>query len=142
MFSPEDLLFIAPERTPLEFATGQFARRILVILPDEPEEPGRDDFLRKVFAAAQINLGQDALLAAVPTDTPMSILPALREKQPAQVLVFGLSPKTLGLTLNVPFYQPFAFYGATFLFAEKISLLEPDKTRKAHLWRALQTLFL
>lgn len=142
MFSTEDLLFLAPERSPLEFATGQFARRILVITPDEPGEPDRDGFLRKIFAAAQINLEQDALLASVPPGTPLSILPTLKAKQPAQVLVFGLSPKMLGLTLNVPVYQPFDFYGATFLFAEKLSLLEPDKARKAQLWRALQTLFL
>lgn len=138
MFSPHDLLFLVPERSPLDFASGQFARRILVVVAAEPD---RVDFLSKILAAAQLNLQQDTLLAEIPPATRVALLPALKAKQPAQVLVFGLDPQTLGLSLNVPLYQAFNFYNATFLFAERLSLLEPDKTRKGLLWRALQIIF-
>ncbi len=142
MFSPDDLIFLVPEGSLLNEAQGGFARRLLVVTAAEPDAPDAQPFLSKILAAAQLNLAQDALLVEIPADRPFALLPALKSKQPAHVLVFGLSPESLGLALQIALYQPFTFYDSTFCFADKLSLLEPDKTRKAQLWRALQTMFL
>lgn len=142
MFSPDELIFLIPDGSLPEHVEGGFARRILVVLEAETEAPELRPFLTKVLAAAQINLLQDALVIEVPAGRPVSILPVLKTKQPTHVLVFGIKPESLGLALQVKLYQPFHFYQSDFLFAEKLSLLEPDKTRKGHLWRALQAMFL
>lgn len=143
MFSNDDLIFLAPEFPLLDHAEGNFARRILVVLAASDNPVEERQFLTKVLAAANLNLLQDTLLVDLPESaTAVSILPALKTKQPTHVLVFGLEPKTLGLTIQANWYQAFLFYHTTFLFAENLSALEPDKVRKGQLWRALQTMFL
>ncbi|MBL7774554.1 MAG: hypothetical protein JNK89_01040 [Saprospiraceae bacterium] len=57
-------------------------------------------------------------------------------------MVFGLQPFEIGINIQCPLYQPVEFYGATFLFADTLAALEPDKTLKTRLWQALQQLFL
>lgn len=142
MFVTDELVFIAPERGIESFAEGQYARRILVLTLDEPASPNNRDFLAKIFAAAQLDLGRDSLFAQVPANEPLSMPPFIREKRPTHILVFGLSPAQLGLTLQVPPYQPVEFYSTTWLFADALSVLEPDKAKKSQLWTALKTLFL
>lgn len=141
MFSEKDLIFRAPEHTVLEFAGGGFARRILVIAGAGPEHPGSRDFLVKILAASRLNLERDTLFADVPTGQPLFIVPAIKQKHAEYILVFGLPPSLLGINAEMPLYQPRQFYGATFLFAESLAVLEPDKTRKGKLWQALQQIF-
>lgn len=100
------------------------------------------EFLVKILAAAHINMEKDTLMAEIKGSEAVSLLPVLKEKQPEYILVFGLAPSDVCLSIDAPLYKPFAFYGATWLFAEPLSVLEPDKTRKGLLWRALQQLFL
>lgn len=134
-------IFLAAEQTALEGAEGGFARRLAVLCLEEPDSQGNRAFLTKVLAAAQLNLNQDALLTEIPGKEPRSIAADLRRHQPLQVLVFGLTPAQLGLSVEIPLYQPFSFYGVTWLFADKLSALEPDKTKKSQLWTALQKIF-
>ena len=143
MFSNDDLIFLAPDFPLLEHAEGNFARRVLLVLAAADQSAEERQFLSKVLAAANLNLLQDTLLVELPDETtPVSLLPALKTKQPGHVLVFGRTPESLGLSIQANWYQPFLFYHTTFLFAEKLSTLEPDKARKGQLWRALQTMFL
>ena len=142
MFSDRDLIFRAPEHSILEFAKGGFAQRILIALRAEPEHPGQLEFLNKVLAAARLNLEKDTLWVEIQADEPVSILPAIKEKHAEHILVFGYKPVHLGIAADIPFYQPQTFYGATFLFADALSVLEPDKAKKGLLWQALQQIFL
>ena len=142
MFVTDELVFIAPERGVESFAEGQYARQILVLTLDEPASPNNRDFLAKIFAAAQLDLYRDSLFAQVPAHEPLSMPPFIREKRPAHILVFGLSPAQLGLTLQVPLYQAIGFYNTTWLFADALSALEPDKAKKGQLWTVLKAIFL
>ena len=143
MFSPDELIFIAPEHTASEFSSGNFARRVWILVLAEPSFAGTNrDFLAKVLAAANLNLEKDTLLAEIPASQPLKFSTDLKHKTPEQVLVFGLSPAQLGLNLEISLYKPVGFYGTTWLFADALSLLEPDKTRKGQLWTALKQIFL
>lgn len=142
MFSEKDALFHAPDRSVLEFASGGFAQRILLIALSEPENAGAQDFLTKILAAARLNLQKDTLFAQIPAGEPVTVLPAIKHKHAEHILVFGLPPGRIGIVADIPLYQPQLFYGATFLFADALSVLEPDKARKGKLWQALQQLFL
>ena len=56
--------------------------------------------------------------------------------------IFRLPPAQLGLRIDAPLYKPVAFYGVTWLFADAVSVLEPDKNKKGLLWAALKQIFL
>jgi len=143
MFSPDELIFIAPERSAIELATGNFARRVWVLALAEPDSvDSNKTFLAKVLSAANLNLEKDTLFAEIPASMPIGFSTDLKSKQPEQVLVFGLPPAQLGLTLEIPSYKPVIFYGTNWLFADALSILEPDKNRKGQLWSALKQMFL
>ncbi len=142
MFLSNELLFIAADKSALAEAEGGFARQVLVLAIQEANVAANRDFLAKVLLAANLNLNQDALLAEIPVNQPRSLTPDLKERQPKQVLVFGLAPAQLGLSFEVQAYQPLTFYGCTWLFADRLSALEPDKTKKTQLWSALKQMFL
>ncbi len=142
MFSEGDLIFRIPEQSILEKARGGFKRLIWVLVAERQGQPDSTGFLSKILTATQLNLEKDTLFVEIPTDKPTSVLPALKEKHGEFVLVFGLSPADIGLKANIPAYQPYLFYGSTFLFADALSVLEPDKTLKGKLWQGLQQMFL
>ena len=142
MLLSKELLFFAAEKSALSKAEGGFARNVLVLMLEEPNAIANRDFLAKVLTAANLNLAQDALLAEIPAGESHTLAPDLQERQPKQVLIFGLSPAQLGLSFDIQAYQPFAFYGCTWLFADRLSALEPDKVKKSQLWVALKQMFL
>lgn len=142
MFSPNDLLFLAPDSTWLARAQGGFARRVLVVLRTEAEFPGGPAFIAKILSSARLELERDVLLAEIGPDERFSLLPAIQEKHPEHILVFGFSPDQCGLHLDLPLYQPAVFYQTNLLFADRLSVLEPDKGRKGLLWQVLKQWFL
>jgi hypothetical protein len=143
MFSPDELIFIAPERSAVELATGSFVRRIWVLALAEPNPVNSNKiFLAKVLVAANLNLEKDTLFAEIPASMPIGFSTDLKTKHPERVLVFGLPPAQLGLTIEAQLYKPLAFYGADWLFADALSILEPDKNKKGQLWSALKQMFL
>jgi hypothetical protein len=142
MLLSNELLFLTAEKSALAEASGGFAKQVLVLAMAEPNSAANREFLVKVLAAAHLNLAQDTLLAEIPATEPRMLAKELQERQPKQVLVFGLSPAQLGLSIEIQAYQPFKFYGITWLFADPLSTLEPDKTKKTQLWTALKQIFL
>lgn len=143
MFSPDELIFLAPERRASGLAEGGFARRVWILaLAEPPFAAANRDFLAKVLAAVQLNFEKDTLFAEIPASEPFNFSTDLKHKQPEYVLVFGLPPAQLGLTIEMSLYRPVLFYGATWLFADALSVLEPDKNRKGQLWSALKQMFL
>jgi hypothetical protein len=142
MFNKDEFIYLAPEQSVLDRAEGSFARKILVLAQAEPEFAGNRDFLEKVLSAVQINLERDTLLAIAESGTPLRLMPELRKNQTEFVLVFGLPPAPLGLNIEAPLYRAVFFYGIHWLFADKLSALEPDRAKKGLLWTALKQLFL
>jgi len=142
MFSDTDLLYKIPERSILDQVKGAFAKRVAVVVLTETGSPEYTDFLKKILLAAGLDLENDTLLAELEAGGDLSFMPLLKSKQAESVLVFGLAPKQLGLHLDCPRYQPLRFYGLRFLFADKLSVLEPDQTLKRNLWQALQQMYL
>ncbi|MBV6438594.1 MAG: hypothetical protein EPGJADBJ_00218 [Saprospiraceae bacterium] len=143
MFSPDELIFNAAERSISELSEGHFGRRIWVLALAEPAVlPANRDFLTKVLSAAHLNLEKDTLFAEIPAALPVHFSTDLKRRRPEQVLIFGLPPAQLGLSIETPLYRPVHFYGVTWLFADALSVLEPDKNRKGQLWSALKQMFL
>lgn len=142
MFSSKELIFATPSSLPNDIAQGQFAKGIWVLVAAEPAYPDNTDFLKKVLAAAQLDLERDTLFAEVPEAQPLDMATSIRIKPAGQILVFGIPPQQLGLHIQAPLFKPFNFYGATWLFADALSVLAPDKTKKGLLWTGLKSMFL
>jgi hypothetical protein len=142
MFNEDELIYLAPEQSVLEGAEGSFARKALILVQAEPEFAGNRDFLTKVLSAVQLDLERDALLATATPGTALRLMPDLRKNQTEYVLVFGIPPAQLGLNIETSLYRTVFFYGIHWLFADKLSALEPDRAKKGLLWTALKQLFL
>ena len=83
MFSPDELIFIAPERTALDFSEGGFARQVWVLALAEPLSAAANrDFLAKVLAASNLNLEKDTLFAEIPASESVSFSTDLQCKKP------------------------------------------------------------
>lgn len=142
MFTPKELIFVAPSLLPNDIANGRFAKGIWVLAVAEPAQAENLDFLKKVLAAAQLDLERDTLFAEIPLGEPVDMAATLRIKPADKVLVFGIPPEQLGLHIQAAAFQPVAFYGTTWLFADALSVLAPDKVKKGLLWTALKGMFL
>ncbi len=142
MFSKNDKVYKIAAKSLLEIARGGYSKQVFVVVQSEPEHPGNLEFLKKILLAAGLDFEQDTLYAEVQDAEPRAILPVLKINHPDSVLVFGLSPSQIGLNIQVPLYKPLVFCDTTFLFSEKLSAIEPDKTRKTNLWQALRQMFL
>lgn len=142
MFLPDELLFLSPELPAPPVATGGFARRVYILALAEPLFPANREFLSKVLSAVQLNLDKDTLFAEFSESMQFSFVQELKIKQPEHVLVFGARPAQLGIQAATSLYQPLVFYGVNWLFADALSVLEPDKNKKGQLWSALKQVFL
>ena len=96
MFTPKELIFVAPALLPNEIAQGRFAKGIWILAAAEPAQAENLDFLKKVLAAAQLDLERDTLFAEIPPGEPVDMAATLRIKPAEKVLVFG-----------IPFYHIF-----------------------------------
>ena len=143
MYSPDDLLFLAPSQSVFETASGAFARQVLIIsLADPAATANNRIFLSKVLSAVQLNLEQDTLFVELPAGQPVGLLMDLRQRKPEFVLVFGVPAAQLGLNMTILLYQPFVFQQMTFLFTDALPTLGLDQEKKGQLWTALKTVFL
>jgi hypothetical protein len=143
MYSEKDELIALPDSDWSAALSGQFGRSILVVHQQHKQDGSELAFLQKVIGAAQLDIERDTLLAQWQAgQLPPSLFPLIRLKQPSVVLVFGWSPKDLGIQADFTRYQPVEFAGTTFLWADALHQLEPDRNLKGQLWTALKTLFL
>jgi hypothetical protein len=128
-----------------EFSTyieGANARETLVAFFDE-QSVEREDYLKKIMSAAKLNLLEDCLILRGSLETKFPSFTQLQNVQTLnKAVLFGINPTDLGLNLNFPLYQPVVFAHCTFLFLDKISVIEPSKERRAALWACLQKMFL
>lgn len=141
MIPPGTTLFIAPDRNLPASGAGAFEKKILIVALEEPGHPSNREFLEKVIAAAGLDIKKDTLYAEIPASEPFNCLSGFSEK-PQYILIFGLPASQAGLQFQPALYQPVAFHGSIWLFADSLSMLEPDRVKKSNLWNALKSLFL
>jgi hypothetical protein len=122
--------------------TGANARQVLVGFFDE-QSTEREDYLKKIMGAAKLNLPEDCLILRGSLETKFPSFANIQNAYPIQkAVLFGIKPRDLGLNLEIPIYQPITFAQTTFLFVDKLSMIESSKERRAALWVCLQRLFL
>jgi hypothetical protein len=136
-------IFPTPELSEFsEQIKGANARYILVGFFDE-QSVEREEYLKKIIGAAKLNLSEDCLILRGSLETKFPSMAQLKNAHSIkQAVFFGIKPKEMGLNVEMPTYQPVVFNNCTFLFVDKISIIEPSKERRAALWACLQRMFL
>ena len=105
MFSDRDLLFQVAESTDMPAFSGQYAKKVLLVALDEPEANDNQLFVQKLLQAANIQLASDTFFCFLKADEKLQLGALIKEKQPDQVLLFGLNPAQLSLHLQIKPYQ-------------------------------------
>jgi hypothetical protein len=139
-FDSDESLYVIPENV-WTSGVGDYGKRILILQADDDLPAENHEFLHKIMDAVHISLSSDAFCCKVEPMASVRLFPFSRDKHPEKILVFGITPALLGLSVKDNLYQPFYFYQSTWLFSESLSILQPDKDRKTKLWKALQGLF-
>lgn len=122
--------------------TGAYGKRILALVSADGQMAAEDaELLTKILSAVNIDLTRDALVCTLPLESGLKIFPVNNDQFPEKVLIFGPTPAQLGLKISIRLYEPFTFYRAAWLFSETLHTLQPDKDRKARLWKALKQVF-
>ena len=140
MFSKNDLLFLPTDSSDLCTISGAFEQKVIVVLMEDDFKAAQS-FLEKMMGAAKINLLQDTLMIQINHQNKVNIAAELKKRRPEQVLVFGILPDQLCLNIVALPYAPVYFLETKFLFADRLSALEPDKNLKTKLWSAMQVVF-
>ncbi|MEY3242792.1 MAG: hypothetical protein RIR11_4231 [Bacteroidota bacterium] len=140
MFSKDDLLFIVNDASDVLKIEGQYAQKVMLILPAADYDSTRL-FLEKMLSAAKLNLMQDTLIVQLLGQESVNIMQEIKKRAPEQVLIFGIQPDQLCLHIETKLYQPLFFQNTNFLFADRLTLLESDKNMKTKLWAAMQVVF-
>lgn len=141
MFQSKELFFLLPDAESEPQAEGNGAKKVLILVQDEPQAPENRAFLTKILSAANLSMATDTRLIALPAGGNLSLSRLLHRYAVEKVLVFGIPPGQLGLRFEAPLYTPLHFYKIDWVFSDSLSALEPDKSKKGQLWSALKQLF-
>ena len=136
-------IFVAPELSEISNALiGEKKKHILVAYFDE-KNPEMDAYIEKIMSAAKIHLSTDCLVFKYFADKSMPSFSQIVHKNTIdKVLLFGISPTDFGLNITPPQYMPFVFSGSTFLFADKLSVINTSPEKRKALWDCIKTIFL
>lgn len=111
----------------------------------------RQAFLFNVLKAAGYTAPEKEVvfveLASTHTALDLATLLLRQSKKLKKVMIFGLSPKQLGLHFNVGLYVPVEVNNYTFLLADDLSVIRDEKstgnTKKAGaLWNSVKAAFM
>lgn len=132
----------APPAAPTLNFLGKNKKNI-VVLVDHDNAPILPDaelnFLTSILAACKLSLADIAIVNFHTADT--ALLKELMDQSARNVLLFDVSPLSIGLPINFPHFQVQSFNQRTYVCAPGLSAIEKDKGLKMQLWNGLKQLF-
>ncbi|MBX2877045.1 MAG: hypothetical protein KTR30_33305 [Saprospiraceae bacterium] len=141
-------LFASPDKQlqPSDLS-GKGSRGIFIAYEADTAEKERLDYLKKILAAAKIDLDQDVNALALDAETSIQLNRSAFATAPQYILLFGVKPKQLSLNFQLPTYSPVSYQGTTYLCVDSLATIQEErmagKNQKAGaLWLALKQIFL
>ena len=133
------------EATSIPFE-GENRQHALVICQAAGEQGELQDFLGKILGAVNLDIKKDVTLLFITPGADLSLSRLARELPAEKVLVFGISPRRLGLQFEAPPYLPLTLGNTSYLFADDLMEIYKERRaggrkRAAALWQALQLFF-
>jgi hypothetical protein len=135
-------VFTVPENNQMDIQlSGENARHVLIGYIDE-ENDDLTAFLSKIIAAAKLNIETDCLKLVVKKEEPVPAFSPIKNKYGIKTaLFFGITPPQLGFKITAPLYMTFDFNDTTFLFVDKLSVINASDDKKRGLWNCLKMMF-
>lgn len=132
----------------LENGKGAGQKGTIVVIQANQEINELEAFLEKMLRAVQLDLHQDTTLLNLTTSDTFSFSELSKyQNNIKKCIVFGVSPKRLGLQFILPKYKVLQHGTIQYLFADDIQAIYTErqaggKKMSGTLWKALQTMFI
>lgn len=121
---------------------GENAKRTLIVVKQEAYPATSATFLSKVLGAVQYDLGRDTKLLRLSADqSAVSWAPLQAAHAFERVMLFGVAPSQLGLSLLLRPYVPTSWQNIRWLVAHDLSEVEQQPKLKSGLWSAMKVIF-
>ena len=135
-------VFVIPELSEISaMLSGKNQKHILIGFTDE-NNPEMDAFLDKIMTAATLHIPTDCLLLKRLGDEALPSFSQMQNKNTInKAVLFGISPKDLGLKITPPQYSLIDFNHCTFLFVDNLSKINTSPELKKDLWLCLKEMF-
>ena len=130
-----------PEKKTAQYL-GNNKKQILVAVKhlSVPYLPDNElNFLTTILAACKLGLGDIAIINQSTTDP--GTIEALMEEESKIVLLFDVTPASIGLPIHFPNFQVQHFNKRIYLCCPALGEIEKDTTMKKQLWNSLKTVF-
>ena len=116
--------------------------QVLIVVDEDPERFELDKiYLAKILQAINLNLDGVDLLNIYGSEQ-LDFRPTLNTKKVHHLISFGVPFLRINLDFMMNVYDPKRIKGVNFLFADRLSVIEPDGTLRRQLWAALKSVFL
>lgn len=136
-------LALSPEDKLMKKALGDNRRQILIIVDYNDVVYIPDDvlnFLTGMLTACKLSLADVSIYNrhANPDAGYAELISVFRSKT---VLLFGITPPSIGLPLDFPQFQVQSFSGVTYLYSASLDEVKADGLLKSKLWVCLRRIF-
>lgn len=122
---------------------GKGAKGLLLIARESDLADGGKEKLEAIIKAIKMDIEQDAYLYVYPDEKDTKVLgPFLRKNKISDLLLFGINPKDLSLTIQAKLYTTFHFENLSLIISHKIHEMNANRSYKLALWNCLQEHFL
>lgn len=122
---------------------GDNIKRITILVDDKEAIYLADDqlsFLLGILTACKLTMA-DVAVINLDKNKLCTYKEISNTLKPEKVLLFGLSPDTVGLPLQFPHYQIQHFNNQVYLSSASLLQLQADKAEKMKLWNCLKKIF-
>ena len=122
---------------------GDNIKRITILVDDKEAIYLADDqlsFLLGILTACKLTMA-DVAVINLDKNQLCTYKEISNTLKPEKVLLFGLSPDTVGLPLQFPHYQIQHFNNQVYLSSASLLQLQADKAEKMKLWNCLKKIF-
>ena len=126
---------------PPEYLRGDNEKKLLIVIKNEDDSEENISLLTKILYAVKLNLKQDVLLLSNPKEKIFGINKMMQNGVVNKILIFGINPKEMGLSISTQMYQVFTISAQQVLIAHPIDQIRQKQDLKKALWSALQKFF-
>ncbi len=136
-----EILGYAESDTPKWLGNNKKNVLILVKHEDAIHLPDADlELLTTILNACKLSL-EDVAILNLQSQAAFDYKNAQQLLKPAQLILFGIEPSSIGLPLSFPHFQIQAFQQTSYLFSPTLALVGTDRALKTSLWQSLKLLF-
>ena len=126
----------------LAIRSGTKAARCWIIAETtQLDDPANIALLKKILEAVSIGWDKEVCLLNLTVPKTTGFYQLLPEGSSKTILIFGITPKALGLQIVDQPYKVLKLRTHTYLFSATLSEIAKDQEHKKKLWSSLRNLF-